>query len=70
MNVTSQLADDVFLHCRVNDLREKMVSFVLLYSVHFLIMLRASSNYCKLKFSSYEHSSHLSSQCEVRTTVA
>lgn len=26
INVTSQLADDVRLHCRVNDLREKIVS--------------------------------------------
>lgn len=25
-NVTTQLGSDVYLHCRVNDLREKMVS--------------------------------------------
>jgi hypothetical protein len=25
INVTTQLGNDVFLHCRVNDLREKMV---------------------------------------------
>lgn len=28
INVTSQLADDVRLHCRVNDLREKIVSWL------------------------------------------
>jgi hypothetical protein len=27
LNVTTQLSNDVRLHCRVNDLREKMVSF-------------------------------------------
>lgn len=27
LNVTTQLSNDVHLHCRVNDLREKMVSF-------------------------------------------
>lgn len=26
INVTTQLGSDVYLHCRVNDLREKMVS--------------------------------------------
>lgn len=26
VNVTTQLGSDVYLHCRVNDLREKMVS--------------------------------------------
>ena len=28
INVTTQLGSDVYLHCRVNDLREKMVSKV------------------------------------------
>jgi hypothetical protein len=33
INVTTQLGSDVYLHCRVNDLREKMVSKALLWSV-------------------------------------
>jgi hypothetical protein len=32
INVTTQLGSDVYLHCRVNDLREKMVSKALLCS--------------------------------------
>jgi hypothetical protein len=31
VNVTAQLGSDVILHCRVNDLREKMVRCLLLY---------------------------------------
>lgn len=33
INVTTQLGSDVYLHCRVNDLREKMVSEATLFCV-------------------------------------
>lgn len=35
INVTAQLSNDVILHCRVNDLREKMVRSLIFNCVHF-----------------------------------
>lgn len=67
INVTSQLLDDVFLHCRVNDLREKMVSVALYCSL--LNMLRALLK-IEIFVSRAAHSSHSSSAFRAVSTMS